>query len=144
MAQGIDLLGSSDIYYPSRVPNEYVAATINSATGTGSTTLVTGAPGYYLQEIFLQVDLTATIASAGMISCIFSDSSYGQFFVFRIYLPSSAGTSTIPVIIRQTNGPGFYWSNKTANSVASVALNTALTAGSIRVGCRYGITNIVG
>lgn len=40
-----------------------------------------------------------------------------------------------------TNAPGFFWSSPQANSQLQVAVNNALTAGSIRVSVGYGLTN---
>ncbi|OUE47296.1 hypothetical protein BZY94_06230 [Burkholderia territorii] len=84
------------------------------------------------------------MSSGGMETITFADSSFGTVAQFRIYIPASAAAPTVPTIIRQTNEGPFVWNNKTANSILSVALGTALTAGSIRVFVRYGICNYVG
>lgn len=136
--------GDGDLQHPFWIGNNYSPATINSATGTGSTTLVTGNPGYFITELGYQIDANATIAAAGMISLTFTDSSFGTIANFRIWIPSTAGAPTVPTNMRQVNQGPFVWSNRTANSTLSVAVNTALTAASIRAFVRYGITNIVG
>lgn len=137
-------VASGGLVIPASIGNQYFAATLNSASGTTPATLVTGAPGYYLTEFGFQCDPTATMTAAGMETINISDSVSGMVASFRIYIPSSAGAPTVPTIIRQVNQGPFIWNNKTANSVLSVALGTALTAGSIRVFVRYGLCNYLG
>jgi hypothetical protein len=137
-------VGSNGLVIPASVGSAYVSATLNSASGTTSTNLITGAPGYYIAQIGFQCDPTATMSAGGMETVTFTDSVSGTVAQFRVYIPASAAAPTVPTIIRQTNEGPFVWNNKTANSILSVALGTALTAGTIRVFVRYGICNYVG
>ena len=138
------LLGDSDIVYPNRIGNLYSPATINSGTGTGSLTLVTGNPGYYITELGYHADVTCTLASAGMISITFMDSSSGTVANFRLYVPAAVTAPGYATTIRQVNQGPFVWSSKVASSTLSVSINTALTAGSIRCFVRYGTTSYLG
>lgn len=138
------LLGDSDIVYPNRIGNLYSPATINVGTGTSTILLVTGNPGYYITELGYHADVTCTLAAAGMISITFTDSSFGTFANFRLYVPASVTAPTFATTVRQVNQGPFVWSNKVANSTCSVGINTALTAGSIRCFVRYGTTSYLG
>ena len=140
------LLGSGDILVPTHVGNKYVAATITSTNGTTPVTLFTGAPGYIITELGMQVDPICTITANGMVNLMFQDSSFGTFFNIRWFIPQTVSPSNILVATnnRVTNGPGFFWSGKTANSTVSVSTDTALTAGSIRFFARYALTNFLG
>lgn len=138
------LVGSNGTPITDYIGNQYIAATLNSASGTTPVNLVTGAPGYYIAQLGFQCDPTATLGAAAMETINFTDSASGMIASFRIYIPASVTAPTTPTIIRQTNEGPFVWNNKTANSVLSVALGTALTAGSIRVFVRYGLCNYLG
>jgi hypothetical protein len=137
-------VASGGLVIPASIGNQYVSATLNSASGTNSSTLITGAPGYYITQMGFQCDPIATLSAAGMETITLTDSSFGTVSQFRIYIPSAAGAPTVPTIIRQVNEGPFVWNNKTANSVLSIALGTALTAGSIRVFVRYGLCSYLG
>lgn len=136
--------GTNGVIYPQIVGNSYIAQTMTSANGTTPVMIITGAPGYWLTEIGIQIDDTSTIASAGMISTKFTDSSFGDMFVIRWFIPSAFSAKTAPSNNRQVSGPGFAWNNKVANSTLQVSLDTALTAGSVRFFARYALTNFVG
>lgn len=137
-------LGSGDVLIPTHVGNQYSAATINSATGTNATTLITGAPGYIITELGYHIDLTATLAVAGMINLVFTDSSFGTVANFRIFVPATVTLPLTASTIRQVNAGPFIWNNKVASSTLSVSVNTALTAGTIRAFARYALTNFLG
>ncbi|MDN7881250.1 hypothetical protein [Burkholderia aenigmatica] len=137
-------IGSGGLVIPALIGNQYAAVTLNSASGTSPGTLITGAPGYYLTQIGFQCDPTATLAAGGMETVVLSDSVSGTVAQFRIYIPASAGAPAVPTIIRQVNDGPFVWNNKSAGSVLTAALGTALTAGSIRVFARYGLCNYLG
>jgi len=140
----IQWTGSNGLVLPASAGTAYIAATLNSASGTTSTNLITGAPGYYIAQIGFQCDPTATMSAGGMETVTFTDSVSGTVAQFRIYIPASAAAPTVPTIIRQTNEGPFVWNNKIANSILSVALGTALTAGTIRVFVRYGLCSYLG
>lgn len=97
-----------------------------------------------MTEIGVQVDDISTITTAGMISTKFTDSSFGDFFVIRWFLPSAFSAKLGPANNRQVSGPNFYWNNKVANSSVSVSVDTALTAGSVRFFARYALVNFIG
>src|SRR5229473_76966 len=107
-------LGDSDIVYPARIGNLYAAKIFTSADGTAITTLATGAPGYYITAFGYQVDDTSTLAAAGVMDITFSDSSFGVWGNFRLFLPSAFSPKTIPSANRQVNDGPFVWSNKVA------------------------------
>jgi hypothetical protein len=138
--------GSGDKIYQQTIGNLYSAITITSANGTTPQVMFTGAPGYIITELGMQVDPISTIAANGMVNLFFSDSSFGTFFNIRWFIPQSVSPTNIAVATntRVTNGPGFFWNNKTANSSVSVATDVALIAGSIRFFARYALTSIVG
>lgn len=144
MAHSIDYVGSGDIKYPARVGNLYVAGTITSANGTTPVTLFTGAPGYFITELGMQLSPNITIGTAGTVNLFFSDSTFGTFFNLVWFIPSTAPTKTQSGIDRQTNGPGFYWSAKNSTTTVTFNTDTALTGGSVRYFVRYGLTSIIG
>lgn len=131
---------SGDVYRPVYVGNNYAATTILPADGTNSKLLVTGAPGYVLTNIGFQIDNITTIAVAGMISIIFSDSSFGTMANYRWYIPQNITNPTLPANDRVVNGPGFYFHNTVANSSLSVHVDTALLTGQVRCFARYALT----
>lgn len=138
------VMGDSDIPYPYRIGNLYAAKAFTSADGTTATTLATGAPGYYITAFGYQIDATTTIASAGMISIMFTDTASGGWGTFRAFVPAAFAAGNTPGSVRQVNDGPFVWSNKVANSSVQVALDTALTAGSVRCFIRYGRTAQLG
>ena len=135
---------SGDVLVPVYAGNRYAVATLTSANGTTPALLFTGAPGYVITELGMQVDPITTIAVAGMVNLMFSDSSFGTFFNIRWYLPSTVPGINVPTNTRITNGPGFYWNNKVAGSSVSVSTDVALTAGSVRFFARYALTSYIG
>lgn len=144
MSFSIDYMGSGDIKYPARVGNLYVAGTITSANGTTPVTCITGAPGYFITELGMQVSPDATITTAGNVNMFFSDSTFGTFFNLIWLVPSTAPAKTQITNLRQTNGPGFYWSAKNSTTTVTFNTDTALTGGSVRWFIRYGLTSIIG
>jgi hypothetical protein len=138
------ILGDSDVPYPLRMGNNYVATTLNAASGVTPVNLITGNPGYFITQFGFQADVTCTTTAGGMLSITLADSSFGSFAVFRLFVPSAVTLPTVPTAIRQVNEGPIIWTNKVANSIASIAQNTALTAGSSRVFCRFGTTNYLG
>src|ERR1700758_5514941 len=115
--------GDSDIVYPYRIGNLYAAKSFTSADGTALTTLATGNPGYYITAFGFQVDAVATIATSGMITIIFSDTSFGTWGAFRLFIPNAVTLGNIPASTRQVNDGPFVWSNKVANSSVTVNLD---------------------
>lgn len=136
--------GNGDVLVPVHIGNNYSVATLNTASGTSSTTLLTGAPGYIVTQLGFQCDATATLAAGGMESITLTDSSFGTIASFRIYIPAAVTLPVVATPIRQVNEGPFVWKNSVANSTLSVALGTALTAGSIRVFVRYALTQSLG
>jgi|SRR5712664_22045 len=139
------LRGDSDRIYPQFIGTNYSAVSIAAADGTTPKLLVTGAPGYVITNFGLQVDPICTIAAAGMVSLVFSDSSFGTWSLFRWYLPQTITPPTIGTNMRIVNSDGFQWNNKVANSSTSVSVNTTLTGtGTIRFFVRYALTSLLG
>ncbi len=138
------LLADGDKARPYWMGNNYVAQTINSATGTGLLTMVTGAPGYFLTQLGFQCAATTTTAGGATVSIVFSDSVFGTIANFQLWVPASAASPATPFILRETNEGPHIFNNRAANSVLSVNVLTALSGGSIRCFCRYGITNYLG
>lgn len=58
------------------VGNKYISSTITSVQGTTPQVIFTGAPGYVITELGMQIDDISTIAVAGMITTKFADSSF--------------------------------------------------------------------
>ena len=146
MAAGVDLLGSSDVQYPQRLPNLYVAGSITSANGTTPVTCFTAPAlqGYYIQELGMQLSPNSIIAAAGTVNLFFADSNFGTFFNLVWFIPQNAPIPQQQSINRQTNGPGFYWSSKVPATSVTFNTDTALTGGSVRWFIRYGITKYFG
>lgn len=138
------VMTSGDVPAVMYVGNHYAATTITSANGTTPVLLFTGAPGYVITEIGMQIDPISTILAAGMVNLFFSDSSFGTFFNIRWYIPQNITNPTLPSNQRITNGPGFYWNNKVAGSSVFVNTDTALVAGSVRFFARYALTSNIG
>jgi len=136
--------GNNGIVYPEMVGNNYATITLNSSNGTTPVTIITGVPGYWITEMGVQVDDICTISVAGMVSTKFTDTSSGDMFVIRWYIPSAFSPKTGPSNNRQVSGPGFAWNNKVANSSLQVSVDTALTAGTARFFIRFAQTNFVG
>lgn len=138
------IVGSGGVIRPFVTGNLYAPLTITSANGTGSTVLITGAPGYVITEIGYHADLTCTLAAAGMVDVNFSDSSAGTVANFRLFVPMNATAPTVATTIRQVNQGPIVWNNKVANSTLSASITTALVLGSIRVFVRYALVNFLG
>lgn len=136
--------GNNDVLYPKFIGNNYTAVTITSAQGTTPQLIITGNPGYVVVSYGLQFDAISTIASAGMVSAMFTDSSSGIIANFRWYLPGNITPSTLPSNDRVVNAPDSIWNNKVANSTLSVSLDIALLTGSARFFVRYALTKLVG
>jgi len=130
MSDSSDSLGSGDIHYPCRVGNLYAAQTITSANGTTPVTLITGAPGYYITDMGLQVDPLSTIGAAATINLSFIDTSSGTVFTALWFLPNVAPTKTAAENDRVVTGPAnLIWSSKIAASSLQVSASTALVLG---------------
>lgn len=125
------------------VGNQIGIGSVLPATGTTKVTILTGAPGYFLTNIGIQVDPTTTIGVAGMVQLIFSDTSFGNVAVARFYIPASFTPPSVNNQIIQ-NGPGFAWNNQVANSSLQVSVDTTLTAGQVRFFARYANVSFLG
>ena len=145
MSDSSDHLGSGDIHYPCRVGNLYNAVTLTSANGTTPVTIITGAPGYYITDMGIQIDPVSTIAAAATVMLSFTDTSSGGVFSLLWYIPSVLTGPGAPTNLRQATGPGtLIWSSKVATSKLQVSVSTALLTGSARFFVRYGLTSILG
>lgn len=87
MSDSNDHLGSGDVHYPCRVGNLYAAQTIVAANGTTPVMMVTGAPGYYITDMGIQLDPLTTVAVASTVMLSFTDSVSGGIFSLLWYIP---------------------------------------------------------
>ncbi len=139
-------IGSSGQVLPQLLGNKYVAATLNSASGTTPVTLVAGDPGYYVTRLLVQVDPTCTLASGGMLTVSFTDTGSGQVIgAYRTYIPAAfvAPTGVVGDALAPT-GDGYLYFATTSDSTLQVSLSVALTGGSIRCSANTGITDVIG
>ena len=136
-------VAGTGIELPPIIGDLYAAATINSGTGTGTQTLVTGSPGYILTRILIAIDPTCTIASAGMIQIAFVDTGSGATVgALRAYVPASFTAPTVPTVsVPYISNSGYWFRSRSVGSTLTIASNTALTAGSIRASCNYALIN---
>ena len=137
-------IGSGGVILPRWVGDAYASATINAAQGTTPVTLITGAPGYYVTRLLVEVLPNATMTSAGMVNVTFSDSVLGTLGQLPVYLPATFTAPTVPTVATpQETGSGFLVRSKNSGSTLSVSVNNALSGGSIRVAVNYGLTPIL-
>lgn len=136
--------GSGDVALPNWIGDLYAPATINSASGTTPITLITGAPGYFLTRLFVEVDASCTLATAAMTTVNFTDTNSGMVVgQYRVWIPASFTAPTSPTGPQlASSGTGYWYRSKTANSTLAVSISNALTAGTIRVAVNGGITAI--
>jgi len=141
------VLGSGDTEYPNYVGNNVSTVIINAASGTGSQTLLTGAPGYYITRFYVTVDPNCTTGTAGMGEITATDSVAGVIGRTRVYLSASflvSSTAAQPSLISSSDA-GFFYISKNANSTVTVQISQALTGtGIIRVSANWGTTSKVG
>lgn len=135
-------IGSGDVVSPERKPILYTSVILNAASGTTPVTLITGSPYYYITRLLVSIDPTCTTTGGGIVAVTFTDSAFGLIGSARGYCPAAFTAPTIatPSTIVES-GFGYFFNSTTAGSTLSVALNTALTAGSYRLAINYGLTN---
>lgn len=124
----------------------YKGATITPATGTGSTTLITGVAGqaYFVTEWGYQVSVMTTVTGGANVGVIFTDSVFGTVANFIFWAPNTFTAPNSAATLRQVAGPGLVWVCENSGSSLSVALDTTLTAGLVRAFARYGFQTGVG
>lgn len=135
-------MGSGDLVVPERKPVLYTATTLNTASGTTPVLLLTGTPYYYLTRLLVSVDPNCTMTGGGMISATFTDSVFGTVGQIRFYAPASFTAPSIATVAPiLESGTGYYFNSTSSGSTLTVALNTALTGGSVRLAVNYGLTS---
>jgi hypothetical protein len=137
-------MGSGNAPLPNWVGDVYSAATLNSTTGTTPQVLLTGAPGYYLTRLFVEVDASCTIASAGMVTINFTDTGSGMVVgQYRVFIPATFVAPTVPTGPQlASSGTGYWYRSLTTASSVEVSVSVALTGGTIRCAINGGTTAI--
>jgi len=138
------LVSGTGIELPPMIGDLYVPVTLNSAAGTTPQLMVTGAPGYLLTRLFVEVDASCTVSGGGMVSINFTDTGSGlSVSQYRVYIPATFTAPTVPTGPQlASTGTGYWFRARTPGSTLTVSLNTALTAGTIRVAANYALTTI--
>ncbi|WP_109477705.1 hypothetical protein [Paraburkholderia sp. C35] len=136
----IAAVGSGGIILPNFVGDLYAAASLNTASPT---TLITGAPGYYLTRLLVEVLPNCAMSGGGILGIIFSDSVQGQCGAYQCYVPATFNApSQVQGSLLAESGAGYFFRSLTPGSVLSVSLTGALTSGSVRVAVNGGLTPI--
>jgi hypothetical protein len=118
------------------------AVSVNSTTAV---TLATGAPGYYIESIKIFLDFGATVAAASVVALVVQDTTSGTVYQARFFVLAAAALPTLDsASVNDSAPPGFFWNNKTANSVLQAVSSSNFTAGSFIVQVTYGICSFVG
>lgn len=120
---------SAGILGPALVANETLA---DSATDTVSD-VVTGAPGYYVAGISVQLTSDATLTAGTDLQITLTDSSSGAVAVLNL----SPGSGLFGAIL------GFFWNNKVSDSTLTITFSTSLSAGNLFYTLNYGISETV-
>lgn len=131
-------VGSAD----QNVPNFEGTTPFSSIlTAAANAAILTGNPGYFLQDMTIGVDPLSATAAAGITTISFVDSSDGTIFETSVWLPATSATPTVPTApLTLPVPPLWFYDNKVANSTLSVTLSHALTAGGLYVNFKYGTT----
>jgi hypothetical protein len=137
-------MGSNNEPLPNWIGDLYVPVTLNSSSGTTPVAMITGAPGYYLTRLFVEVDATCTLASGGMQTINFTDTGSGLIVgQYRVYIPGTFTAPTVPTGPQlASSGTGYFYRSLTASSTLTISLSAALTGGTIRVAINGGVTSI--
>jgi hypothetical protein len=126
--------------YPNWRANRVALADI--ATGSTSTgTILTGAPGYFIDGFIVSIDPQSTRAGGSNLLLTLVDSSFGNVFQTSFFVPNAVTVPTFPTFAPQIP-VNFRWNNKTANSTLSLTINATITA-NIHIVVNYGITSVV-
>lgn len=136
-------IGSNGQVIPTLVGNKYVPIILNSAAGTTPQLMITGAPGYFITRLFIELDASCTIAAAGMVTINFTDTGSGLVIgQYRAFIPSVFTAPTFPTGPQlASSGTGYIYVSTTTASTCTVGTNVALTAGTIRCAINSGICN---
>ena len=134
------LVSGAGMDLPAVIGDLYSAYTFNSSN-LGPSTLVTGAPGYILTRLFVEVDPICTQASAGMATLNWTDSGSGLVVgQARIWIPATVTNPTVAQLASvASSGTGYWFRSRNALSTCVVTLNSTLTAGSVRVAVNYAL-----
>ncbi len=136
-------IGSNGQVIPTLVGNKYVPIILNSAAGTTPQLMITGAPGYFITRLFVEVDASCTLAVGGMVSINFTDTGSGLLIgQYRAYIPGTFTAPTVPTGPQlASSGTGYLYVSTTTNSTCTVSVSVALTAGTIRCAINSGTCN---
>jgi hypothetical protein len=138
------------VMYSGGVAHPPLVGNISSGTivlnSTTPVTVLTGAPGYYIQSIVAQLDQAAFNSNGvpNITALNISDSSFGIFYQIRYFM---VGASITPLNnstdVTQSTPPAFFWNNKVANSSLSLVLSQNIS-GAMVVVINYGLCSFVG
>lgn len=121
---------SDGVLHPQLVANKTVTGNATNTTAA----LITGAPGYYIAGISLQLTSDATLTAGTDLQITLTDSSTGAIATLNL----SPANGLFGAIL------GFFWNNKTANSNLVLTFSTPLTAGKLYYTIDYGQASFVG
>jgi hypothetical protein len=122
---------SGGIVGPALVANETVTGDAANTTAA----LITGAPGYYIAGVSMQLTSTATLTAGTDLQVTLTDSSSGAVATVNL----SPTTGLFGAIL------GVFWNNKTANSSLKLTFSTSLSAGELYYTISYGqVTKLIG
>lgn len=118
-----------------KIPNIFKTA---QATASGNTALWTPTSGkkFRLLKLYVQVTAAAALASAGVLTITFQDSSTGIPIAFDVYLPASSISAPLGDAFSSgwiDLGNGVL--SATANNVLNINLSGTVSTGNVRVTC---------
>ena len=106
------------------------------ATASGNTAVWTPGSGnkFRLLKLFVQVTANASLASGGVLTISFQDSSTSINIAFDVFVPTTAVTTVIGDGLDQELDLGYFGVlSAAANNVMNVNLSSALATGNVRV-----------
>jgi hypothetical protein len=121
---------SGGVTHPELVAN--LTVTGNAANTTAA--LITGAPGYYITGVSLQLTSNATLTAGTDLQVTLTDSSTGAVATLNL----SPATGLFGAIL------GFFWNNKVAASNLVLTFSTSLATGHLYYTLNYGQSSFVG
>lgn len=121
---------SGGVTHPALVANLTKTASLTNTSGT----LITGAPGYYITGISLQLTSDAALTAGTDLQVTITDSSAGSVATLNL----SPANGLFGAIL------GLFWNNKTANSTLVLTFSTSLSAGHLYYTINYGQSTFVG
>lgn len=130
------LSGNADVVHAQHVSDKSVVALITTAA---TTTLLTGAPSFFLNALDIALSGNATLASAGTTTFSLQDSN-GPTIIWEktIWLPNAALTTT--PVFNLGSLAGLNWNSKGNATNLLFIQSTALNAGTISVNLAAGTT----